>query len=257
MIDYTEKQVTKLQDEWQSAKPFPHVVIDGFLDEMSLNGLIRNFPKVSDKFYRYDNHFEKKRALDKIELLPELIASTLLAFNSGPFVDFLERVSGLEGLIPDPHFRGGGVHVIEQGGFLDVHADLGLHPRLHLFRRLNVLLYLNHNYRNDLGGRLEFWNETMTKREADIAPIANRLVIFETNATSFHGHPEPWRHMIPRQSLALYYFTAKQPNRYSLNLNSTDFRRRPFDPILPEKERMREDRLKGRLSSNITPGKNK
>ena len=45
-----------------------------------------------------------------------------------------------------------------------------------------------------------------------IAPVYNRCVIFNTDADSFHGHPDPLicPENVKRKSLALYYYTASK-----------------------------------------------
>ena len=54
-------------------------------------------------------------------------------------LEFLETLTGIDGLVPDPYFAGGGLHQIVRGGFLKVHADFNWHPKLRLDRRLNML----------------------------------------------------------------------------------------------------------------------
>ncbi len=78
--------------------------------------------------------------------------------NSAPVLQFLEALTGIEGLIPDPYFGGAGPHQILPGGFLKVHADFNWHPMLKLDRRLNLLVYLNRDWREEYGGHLELWD---------------------------------------------------------------------------------------------------
>jgi hypothetical protein len=133
--------------------------------------------------------------------------------NGGLFLNFLEGLTGIEGLISDPHIRGGGLHEILREGALGVHADFNLHSRLNLWRRLNLLLYLNENWDPAWGGELELWDRAGKQRVKSIAPIFNRVVIFDTSNFSYHGHPHPL--MCPpdrsRKSIALYYYTAQKP----------------------------------------------
>jgi Rps23 Pro-64 3,4-dihydroxylase Tpa1-like proline 4-hydroxylase len=68
------------------------------------------------------------------------------------FIDFLETLTGITGLLPDPHLWGGGLHQIQRGGFLKVHADFNRHERLDLDRRLNLLVYLNKDWKEEYGG---------------------------------------------------------------------------------------------------------
>ena len=100
-------------------------------------------------------------------------------------------LTGNRGLIPDPYFGGGGLHQIESGGFLKIHTDFNVHPKLKLDRRVNMLVYLNHDWRDEWGGHLELWNAAMTERRQKIAPLFNRTVVFSTTDSSFHGHPHP------------------------------------------------------------------
>ena len=83
-------------------------------------------------------------------------------FNSETMVDFLEQLTGISGLIPDPHFWGGGLHQIERGGHLKVHSDFNWHEELLLDRRLNMIVYLNEDWDPEWGGGLELWDRDMT-----------------------------------------------------------------------------------------------
>jgi hypothetical protein len=101
------------------------------------------------------------------------------------------------------------VHWIENGGFLEVHADFNHLKKYNLERRLNLLLYLNENWRDEYNGQLELWDrKTMTMAKA-VAPIFNRCVVFSTTKESLHGHPAPLATPpgVARRSLALYYYT--------------------------------------------------
>ena len=161
-------------------------------------------------------HQPKKQGIghaSKLEGAPPYLHNVLFAFNSFAFLDFLEKLTGIQRLLPDPHFHGGGLHQILSGGKLAVHADSTVLTPLHLFRRINALLYLNKNWPAEYGGDLELWNADCSRREKSIAPLFNRLVVFNTTKTSFHGHPKPLNtpDAVTRKSLALYYFTS-EPN---------------------------------------------
>ena len=62
--------------------------------------------------------------------------------------DLGAALTGVGGLVPDPHLHGGGQHQIRPGGKLAIHADFNRHPKLNLDRRLNLLLYLNRGWRS-------------------------------------------------------------------------------------------------------------
>ena len=58
---------------------------------------------------------------------------------------------------------GGGLHQTLRGGHLNIHADFTTHHvHEHWARRVNILLYLNEEWHDDWGGRLELWDRDMT-----------------------------------------------------------------------------------------------
>ena len=98
---------------------------------------------------------------------------------------------------------------------------------MNLERRLNVLIYLNPDWREEWGGSFEIWDKEMTRKVASFAPTENRMCCFSTGSDTFHGNPEPVNHPdgLPRQSIALYYYTATWDD--SRKEHSTLFKPRP------------------------------
>lgn len=179
---------------------------------------------------RFENPREKKLAEQKEIAFGAFTRYLLTAnFNSSVFLEFLESLTGITGLIPDPYFEGGGLHQIVPGGFLKVHADFNWHKQLKLDRRLNVIVYLNRHWKEEYGGNLELWNREMTRCERRVLPIFNRCVIFNTTDFSYHGHPEPLTcpEGMTRKSLALYYYSNGRPAEELSDAHSTLFQSRP------------------------------
>jgi hypothetical protein len=159
--------------------------------------------------------------------------------NSKTFLQFLSAVTGIDNLIPDPGFEGGGLHQIVPGGKLGVHADFNKHRDFNLDRRLNLLLYLNKDWRAEYGGNLELWDRGMTRCEAKVAPLFNRVMVFGTTDFTYHGHPDPLQcpQGMTRKSLALYYFTNGRPAEEVTGEHSTLFKERFADEFKPAPER--------------------
>ena len=129
--------------------------------------------------------------------------------------------------MPDPHFRGGGIHSIRKGGYLKIHADYNWHKDLQLYRRINLLLYLNVEWKPSWRGDLELWRRDLKHCSKIIQPLFNTMVVFTTDDKSFHGHPHPLQspESVTRNSLALYYYSAKKPRKnFSFSRISTDYR---------------------------------
>jgi Rps23 Pro-64 3,4-dihydroxylase Tpa1-like proline 4-hydroxylase len=213
-----------LKTGYKTAYPFPHIVIDNFLDEKIANQIaeeVKNY-----EMWGYDpSAYSAKHQVNKFfspwcdENLNDIATTapktwqTLNYLNSPETLKFLEELTGIDSILPDNTFVGGGLHKINTGGRLAVHADYNIHPVNGLHRRINLLLYLNKEWEKDWGGNLELWEKDMSKMTHSIEPIFNRAVIFNITDDAFHGHPHPLTcpENVSRYSLALYYFTETRP----------------------------------------------
>jgi hypothetical protein len=218
-----------LAEKYHEAKPFPHVVLDDFLEPSVLQKVIEDFPPSETKEF-----FDRGQERLKYQYAPHEISSGLVRnlfaeLNGQAFLGFLEELTGIKGLIPDPYFEGGGLHETKRGGHLGVHADFNVHEKLSLERRLNLLIYLNEDWHDDYGGELELWDQTMKECVVRVKPVFGRAVIFNTDLDSYHGHPDPLE--CPpgrsRRSIATYYYTAVDEGIGTLPKRTTNFRPRP------------------------------
>ena len=150
--------------QYGEADPYPNIVIDDFLPNAVLERVLSEIPRPGEISWIESNDARGKKLASKVETqLGAATRALLYQLNSSVFIDFLETLTGIRGLIPDPHLWGGGVHQIVRGGFLKVHSDFNRHPRLKLDRRLNLLLYLNPGWQEEWGGHLELWDRDMTQ----------------------------------------------------------------------------------------------
>ena len=223
--------VRQLASEYQVAMPFPHIRLNGFLEPETAKLVASEFPDVhSTAWIHYKHANEKKSGLNKRELFPPCIGEVVDELNSRPFVTWLSQLTGIPALFADPSLAGGGLHQVQRGGFLNVHTDFSVHHyRPDSQRRVNLIVYLTPNWREEWGGALEFWDAGMKERAAHYFPYFNHAVIFNTGSTSFHGFPDPIRcpDLVSRRSLALYYYTSSHQLRPMVR--STTYRPRPAD----------------------------
>jgi hypothetical protein len=222
-----------LSADYCFAEPFPHTVLDDFLPQEVARRALEHFPQ---RPLASDRVFDQGYAgLHKRQILPEECDGAARQFfhfmNSRPILQFLEGLTTIQGLIPDPNFTGGGYHETTRGGKLGIHADFRINEQLHLHRRLNMIIYLNERWDDAWGGSLELWSRDMKDKRRDIAPVFNRCVVFNTDATSYHGHPDPLQtpENVARRSIALYYYTASKEIYDELPSTSTLYQARPFD----------------------------
>ena len=224
----TEK-LEKIADDqalaYQQASPFAHGVYDDVFDISLLDKVIEEFEEGEKEWKEFDTKYEKKFQMNKDINLQPVTRAFIHNLNSEPFLSFLEKLTGIDGLIPDPYLEGAGLHKIPRGGKLGVHVDFNGHNKMNVYRRLNVLIYLNKDWKEEYGGYFELWDEQQGSCQKKLLPLFNRMAIFSTTSTSFHGHPEPLACPEDRNriSLALYYYTAKDHGDQVEVLHSTQF----------------------------------
>lgn len=197
--------------------PFPNMVLDGFIRQHIIDKILQEFPKPNEINWRkFDNNLEKKLALNNKKDVSPALLEILNEFNNPVFLDFLSKLTGINNLIADKEFLGGGLHQIETGGKLGIHSDFGLHTINDetVYRRINVLLYLNKDWKEEYNGHLLLLDKNTKEVVKSVLPTVNTMVVFNTNSDSFHGHPIPLNtpNGITRKSLALYYYTKEKPN---------------------------------------------
>ncbi len=219
--------------EYQQAEPFPHIILDDFLPPALAENIVSAFPPPEHPSWFERDTVNQPGKLgvgnaENVQKCPATIQHALLLLNSHPIIQFLEALTGIPALIPDPHLQGGGIHQILPGGKLAVHADFNFHEHLQLYRRINMLIYLNKDWEESYGGHLELWDKEMQHCTHRVLPIFNRCVIFNTSRTSYHGHPEPLTcpEGNSRKSIALYYYTVENPTQ-SDEHHSTLWQERP------------------------------
>lgn len=239
---FDNKNYAKLAVEqnkpFKEASPFPHIFIDNFLPEDIADLVSESIPSPYDDKFDWvtrdrENEVKQKMQFDEVKL-PIEVRLILREFNSKQFLLFLETLTGIDNLIPDPYFIGGGVHVAMRGDFLKVHADHNWHYKLYTHRRVNALLYLSQkDWNEDWGGHLEMWDEDMNGPQSSIAPFFNRLVVFETTDKTNHGRPNPLEcpEGVFRKALNLYYYTSKRDEAETTDPHFTLYRTEnsPYD----------------------------
>ena len=226
--------INQEKKNYSKASPYPHIVIKDFFDEQFLNEILESFPDLSKttSSEHWKNKNEVKFGNNNYSSFPDKIKLFFDFLNSNQFLDFLQKLTSIkEKLVHDPELSGGGLHEIKKGGVLKIHTDFNRHPNLDLDRRINVLVYLNKNWKDSYGGHLELWDKNMSQCMKKILPSFNTMVIFSTTDFSNHGHPDPLNcpSEISRRSLALYYFSSGRPQNEIINKdkkNRTYFKNR-------------------------------
>ena len=222
-----DRYLDKIREIYLNGIPFPHIVIDQFADSNLLN-ICRNEVESYDDWSTDDHQHQVckyfspyggseeqfQQSMSNLALKAPITHAILHYFSSDDMLSVLSKITGIQNLQADKkYWLGGGIHKITNGGKLSVHADFNLNWMTNKFRRINLLLYLNPEWKDEYNGHLELWHRDMSSCAGKIAPIFNRAVIFNTDRTSYHGHPTPLNtpENVARYSIALYYYTDEPP----------------------------------------------
>jgi Rps23 Pro-64 3,4-dihydroxylase Tpa1-like proline 4-hydroxylase len=227
-------RVQKYADEFVTNKPYPHIVIDDFLKPEIAQQAYEKFPPYDLFKRKYKGLNEKKAEGSNLEDFDPLYRAICNELASPEMYKWIQKVTHInEEVLMTDDAVGRGLHQGGPGSFLDVHIDFNIHAKNNMHRRLNILIYLNKNWKEEYGGGLEMWNSDVSKMEKCVLPMFNRCLIFETNEISYHGYG---RINIPegetRKSIYGYYYTHERAN--AVPYHDTVFKARPEEGKLKQ-----------------------
>jgi hypothetical protein len=219
--------------EFVSAQPFPHIVIDDFLAPDFAHSLLDAFPAFERGNAMGDyGELGGKSTFDKVRSLGSAYERLDDAIKSPEFLKAIGDLTGIDGLIYDPWYLGGGTHENRNGMALDPHVDFNYHPSERWHRRLNLIVYLNPTWAEDWGGRLELFRDPHAdnRPSRSVSPVFNRCVIFETSEVSWHAFDTirlpPEHEELSRRSIALYFYTKDRPAEQTASRHTTYYVKR-------------------------------
>jgi len=241
--EYLEAPATQFE-RYDNAKPFRHLVLDDFFEPDYAESLLDEFPAFDvGKAMNENGQIGAKCVHDNLQKLGKPYRELDEHIQSPEFLGWLQRLTGIDELIYDPDYFGGGTHENRHGQDLDPHVDFNKHPKTGLHRRLNLIVYLNQQWEPDWGGAIEFHQDPRLPPEQNeieyVQPRFNRAVLFETTHWSWHGFE---RINLPggdddtrsRKSLALYFYSKTRPPEEQTKPHSTIYVERPLpDHIRP------------------------
>jgi hypothetical protein len=233
------EQADRYRGEFLDAQPFKHVVIENFFEEGFARRLLDEFPQFDLALARNEGGTTGGKAVHtNIRAISPAYQQLYDTIAAEPFLAFVSRLSGISDVILDPKMFGGGTHENLHGQELDPHVDFNFDEARQLHRRLNLIVYLNPEWRDEWGGTLEIHSNPRYPEQNQIrgyASLFNRCVMFETNEYSWHGFPrinlpENKRHL-SRKSISIYLYTKTRPAEEIAPLHGTFYVQRP----LPER----------------------
>ena len=219
------------QQSYRDASPFPHLVIDGLIDGQLLSKIAAASVSQTTGWTSHHTALQSKRTLDKPASLPKDITRYFRLVYSTDFIGFLEQLTGIRGLLPDPELFGGGLHEAGTHGRFEIHVDFQRHPISGRRNRLALITYLNEGWTDADGGALELWCLKDRKRHSSIVPVMGRTLIMEQSPEAAHGYPMAMGANRKRRALIAYFYTEAQPEDVALRSDNTLYLDRPGMPL--------------------------
>lgn len=228
-IHTSETTIANYFLEFNNAQPYKHLVIDNFLNPELAEKLWAKFPEYEVFNKKYDGLNEKKAEGSNFEDFDGIFTELRNEVLSKDFCAYISKITGVENSFVTDDALGAGLHQGKNGSFLDIHIDFSMHHLDNVYRRLNLLIFFNKDWKDEWAGHTELWNADMTKCEKKVRPDFNRALIFQTTGKSYHGYgkinpPEN----VTRKSFYTYFYT-NTPGEQNESYNDTIFKARPED----------------------------
>ncbi len=215
-----------IKDQWNNpvGTSTRHFYIDNLLPDKICSDIYKAFPKDAKGFFSRESFREKKRTSANLNVYEPILSDITYAFQDKKVINLITRLVGFKDIEADPLLYAGGLSMMFKGDFLNPHIDNSHDAARKRYRRLNLLYYVSPNWRIENGGNLELWDESKRKPKT-IFSKTNRLIVMETNNTSWHS-VSPVNVNGPRCCVSNYYFSEISPNNKKY-FHVTSFTGRP------------------------------
>jgi Rps23 Pro-64 3,4-dihydroxylase Tpa1-like proline 4-hydroxylase len=203
---------SELKESYSNSEPYSHIILDGFLKE-------EVFEKIQNELLSSESNFNElfvdgmqtKKTISTGDDVPPLISLIASKFASPVMLRYLENLTGLEKLIPDPYYNTdyGYYHIVGAGGVLGSHVDHGRHNSLNIPHVLNIVVYISAGWDEKDGGALCLYDSTGKNEIKKVVSKGNRAVIFTCTPSAYHGvQPVVDSCVKRRHSLYFAYYTV-------------------------------------------------
>ena len=229
IADRLERDRDALRDAWGLSGPVRHVVVDDLLPDDVARAVAAAFPQ-RPAMGGYDSLKERKRVGVDMDAYDPILKDITFAFQDARVLRATEAITGIATLNADANLYSSGLSAMGDGDFLNPHIDNSGNPLLNQYRRINVLYYVTPGWNPAWGGLLELWDARRANPVA-LEPRFNRLVLMNTNRTSYHSvRPIRGCGTLTRNCVSNYYFSPDSPEGYDY-FHVTSFRGRPEQPL--------------------------
>lgn len=214
-------------EQWSNNKNkrTKHIVVDNFISDEICRNIYQNLISLENKFL-WQKYFlqQSKGILKNLDYVSQPTRDIYSAIHSKEFIGAVENITGIKDLKSDTTFYAGGLTMMNKNDFLSPHIDNSHDKKKEKYRRINILFYVTPDWSLSRGGNLELWDKEVKTKKTIVSKF-NRMVIMETNKTSWHSVSQLTSND-GRCCLSTYYFTKDSPENYEYS-HVTSFMSRP------------------------------
>jgi len=230
LLEKIKSSSTSIKKQWENPVETKtrHFIIDELLEPTTCQSIYDAFPKDGNGFFNRESFREKKRTSADLNAYDKILADITYAFQDKRLVDLISSIIDFEKVEPDPKLYAGGLSMMFPGDFLNPHIDNSHDGDRQRYRRLNLLYYVSPDWKIENGGNFELWDEERINQKT-LTALTNRLVVMETNKTSWHS-VSPVKSENPRCCVSNYYFSTISPDSTEY-FHVTSFTGRPEEKL--------------------------
>ncbi len=207
-MEFIEKLKTDVN--FRNQQPIPMVLIEDFLPiELAIN-LHKESLTIDNsfwtKFNRNGSHMKECKNLSVAPIAFDLVSK----LHSSVFLTWLEKITGIAGIIPDPYLTGAGYCKSYRGDVLKKHTDFNWNEQLKLHRVLSLIIYLTPEWDPSWGGSLDFYDKTGDNIIKSNPCLFNNCLIWEYDKYGYHGYETPLNcpNTIQRTAFRLFFYKS-------------------------------------------------
>ena len=211
---YTD--LSHFKSNFFNSKPFPHLVLDDFIDPeyfSELNRILKN-GKI-DLGKNFNSEVEKNKSISLNSTLPITLKNVINHLNSEEWLHNLHKLSEIPEIFPvtSDNKVVANYHEITKNGNLAPHVDHSHEPSIKKPHVINIIVYLSDDWKIEYGGNTLFFDKKGKNIEKKIEYKKNRAVIFLHTPYSFHGVEKISENsQVTRKTIYVdYYSNVSQP----------------------------------------------
>jgi Rps23 Pro-64 3,4-dihydroxylase Tpa1-like proline 4-hydroxylase len=229
IVNSLKENFETIQAQYQVSKDtIGYFYIDNLLPPQLADEIANRFPLESNFSFK-KNIRERKYVSAQMNHHNELIEEVLFAFQEDNVVNIVAEICGLKSVKTDDNLYAGGISLMKYQNYLRPHLDNSHDKNRNEWRVLNLLYYVTPNWQSEDGGSLELWNRGLDNLPKIIPSYFNRLVVMQTDETSWHSVSEITSKDKSRKCISNYYFSNIKPEK-STDFHITTFRN-PKDKV--------------------------